>query len=102
MARSIEAFTGYNKNNEGKRIWCFATTESNLMMDVMQRILFERVIEFGYEILTPKEITNGLEYHKNFLNIFETKQKELFINHINKLINEIKEHNMKYILFKIR
>jgi len=101
MSRYIQALTGYNKNNKGKVIWFRATTQSNLVMDSLQRILFDEVLEYGYKIVTPKEIKNNLESYKPFMNCFNSKTKEDIINSINELIFKVEKYKIKYILFKM-
>jgi len=101
MSRFTEAFVGYNKNKKGKRIWCFATTEHNLIQDAIQRILFDRTYDYGYEVLTLKEIKSQYALYKPFICCFNDNVQQSLHERFETLINNATKQKAHLILFNM-
>jgi len=101
MSRYIVAYKSYNKNKEGEKFWTLATTQNNLIMDAVQRILFDRVYDFGYEVLTIKEAKNQWNLYKDNLDCFNGMVKQDIINSFEKLFSDAERFGVNRILFNI-
>ena len=98
MSRYIEAL----EYVEGEFIpfWCFSSTQHNLIMDFVQRILTDEIKEYGLEIITLDEIKSNLIDYEPFFYIIESEEREKALTSINKLIEIIEKKKIKEILFK--
>jgi len=101
MSRYIEAYKSYNKNKQGEKFWGFYTTENNLVMDAVQRILFGRVFDYGFEVLTIKEARNQFNLYKDMLDCFNGETRQQIINSFEKLFSEADKFGVNRLLFKL-